>query len=809
MPDVENSNYKGQFPSPIMPREELNKPETGYQTAQAIYNSCIWGENSYYGIRNTQFADNRVFGAGKQPFQTYLDILGVDGKASYMNYDYHPRPIAPKFRNILVNDIMARLESVDCTGLAQGIQQRKDDKKNEMAFKMKHGDFVQAAEQSTGMKLSPDNDFQPETDDELELWAGLNDKEKEETLMSEGVSFILENNGQEATKKLLAEDLVDCGLACEFTGFNGRKRIVSKRIRPEYLVYGTTLTLNFRNIPYVGHVERISILDVRLMYPEYPEKQLYKLAYQFKGFYGNPDTLVDFIADYEISYTRPYDSFLIDVLFFRYKVQKEINYTKGEDIYGNKIVEYRVIKDNPKKKNYKQYIPTWYQGAWLIGATDVLEWKEMPNLIRNNEDVEDVMSGYALYMLNNDGDMLPVSPMQSIKSSIIQMDLSILRMQNVLAKVAPPGVKIDLDAVTEMDLGTGSKSIGYMKLRELYQETGDIPWRSSKISGDRVNMPPVEQIISSYGNMLSEQIAVYNFELNNIRDYLGINEVKDGSGVPSRIGLGVMQGQVQASNMSTAHIYNGYVSILTDTAKSIAILLWDALNTPETNDMYIRLLGKSNADFIKYNKELTKSNYLTKISVNMNAEDMQWLSEFLTTAVQQKQMMPDDAMMVKKYCKFDMEYGIRYLTFIQKKRMKEQQQAQQQMAKQQQQATAQQAQQQMQMKEQSDAASDKREMVKVEKKTSGEHMNKLQDLINQSLLLAQQGKGKLPVYVQNLIANQEALQQNQLEMKIAEMEASLEEHDLQMTQIAQQNQMQQAAQQQQNQQQGQGQPQVA
>jgi hypothetical protein len=270
-----------------------------------------------------------------------------------------------------------------------------------------------------------------------------------------------------------------------------------------------------------------------------------------------------------------------------------------------------------------------------------------------------------------------------------------------------------------------------------------------------------------------------------------------------------MQGQVQASNMSTAHIYNGYVSILTDTAKSIAILLWDALNTPETNDMYIRLLGKSNADFIKYNKELTKSNYLTKISVNMNAEDMQWLSEFLTTAVQQKQMMPDDAMMVKKYCKFDMEYGIRYLTFIQKKRMKEQQQAQQQMAQQQQQATAAQAQQQMQMKEQSDAASDKREMVKVEKKTSGEHMNKLQDLINQSLLLAQQGKGELPVYVQNLIANQEALQQNQLEMKIAEMEASLEEHDLQMTTIAQQNQMQQAAQQQQNQQQGQGQPQAA
>ena len=217
----------------------------------------------------------------------------------------------------------------------------------------------------------------------------------------------------------------------------------------------------------------------------------------------------------------------------------------------------------------------------------------MPNLIRNNEDVEDVMSGYAVYMLNNNGDMLPMSPMESIKSSIIQMDLAVLRMQNVLAKVAPPGVKIDLDAVAEMDLGTGQKSIGYMKLRELYQETGDIPFRSSKISGENTRNAPIEAIISGYGNMLQEQIAIYNFELNNIRDYLGINEVKDGSGVPARMGLGVANGAVQASNMSTAHIYNGYISILTDTAKATAILLWDALNTPETNDMYIRLLGKS------------------------------------------------------------------------------------------------------------------------------------------------------------------------------------------------------------------------
>lgn len=792
MSDTQGQQYSGQFPSPILPKKEMDKPETGYAVADAIYNSAIFGENSYYAIRNQVMAENRIFAAGKQPFQTYLDLLGVDGKASFSNFDYHPRPIAPKFRNILVNDIVTRMESVDCTGLSLAIQQRKDARNNEMAFKMKHGDFIQAAEQATGTKLTQDDDFVPESEDELELWSTLNDKEKEETLMAEMIDFVLYNNDQQSIKKEIAEDLVDTGLACEYTYFDGRKRIRCKRIRPEYLVYGTTLTLNFRNIPYIGHVERISVLDVRCMYPEYPEKQLWQLAYDYKGQFGNPNTLVDFIADFEIAYTRPYDSFLVDVLLFRYKVMKTIDYTKGVDNNNNPIFEYRKSDgSNPKKQPYKAQIPTWYEGAWLIGAKDMLAWGEMENLIRNNEDVEDVMSGYGIYMLNNNGDMLPMSPMDSIKSSIVQMDLAILRMQNVLTKVAPPGVKMDIDAITDLNLGTGLKGVGPMKLREIYTVTGDIYYSGTKVSGENGNKNPIEQMLSSYGDQLKQQIEVYNFELSCIRDYLGINEVKDGSGVNPRLGLGVMNGQVQASNMSTAHIYGGYVSILTDTAKAIGILGWDALNTPETNKMYIGLLGKENADFIKYNKELTKSNYLTKISVNLDEGWAKWLDEMCITAVQQKQMLPDDAMMVKKYAQFNMEYAIRYLTFIQKKRAKDAQKVQQQQVQQQQQAQAQQAQAMMQQKAQDEAASDKREMAKTSTKMNGEHMLKVQDLINQSLLLAQQGKGEVPTYVQMAIEKQLQSHNLELEQHIQALQDELQEHDLQMTQIAMAQQEQQ------------------
>jgi hypothetical protein len=790
-------DFQGSFPSPLLPRSVMNLPETGYGVAAAIYETSIYGQNSYYAIRNAKFAENRTFAIGKQPFQTYVDLLGADGKISFANYDYHPRPIAPKFRDILVNDIMERMESVDCTGLSIAMQTRKDDRKNQMAFKMKHGDFIQAAEKSSGMKFSDNGeDFTPENEEELELWAQLNDKEKEELLMSYGIEFILENNKTRSLKKEVAEDLVDTGLGCEYTYFDGRKRIRIKRIRPEYLVYGSTNTLDFRYVPYIGHLERISILDVRAMYPNYPEQKLYDLAYQFRGLYGNPDNLVDFIIDYELAYTRPYDSYIIDVLFFRYKVLKTIDYTKGVDNNNNPIFEYRKSDgSNPRKQPYKAYIPTWYEGAWLVGAKDVLAWGEMQNLIRNNEDVEDVASGYSIYMLNNNGDMLPMSPMESIRSSIVQMDLAILRMQHTLATTPGNGVKIDLDAVTEIDLGSGVGKVGVMKVREIYTQTGDVYYRSSKVSGDNGNKDPVQQLLSTYGDKIKGQIEVYNFELNCIRDYLGINEIKDGSAVPERIGLGVMQGQVNAANMSTAHIYNGWVSIRTDTVKSTGVLLWDALNTPETNDMYIKLLGKENADFIRYNKEITKSNYLVKVTVNMSSKDLAWLDNLCTTSVQQKQMMPEDALMVKKYAQFNFEYAVRYLSFIEKKRAKMAQQAQMQTQQQQQQATAELQQQQQQAKAQQDDANDKREIGKVTTKTNGDHLLLIQQLINAAILENQKTGQPIPAYVQAAINKQLQSHVDDQLNQIEALENGLQEHDLTMLTIQQQQAQQQQAQQ--------------
>lgn len=755
--------YKDVFPSPIAPDEVKKTKKYGLQVGKSIYNTAMIGGSgsSYYSTRNINFQTSRMFANGKQPFQTYLDLLGIDGKNSFINLDYHPRPVAPKFRDILVNSIMERVERVECTGLSLAMKKRKEDKKNDAAFRMKEGEFIKEIQDEAGIELEDPNAFVPTTEEELDIWAELNDKEKEELLMEEAISFVLYNNDWESIKKEIAGDLVDTAMGWAQDYFDGSNRIRVKRIRPEMMVYGPTNTLDFRGMPYMAHVERMSITDVRALWPHIPEKDLYELCRSSVGLYGNPNDLIEYNTDFTLGYTRPYDSFVVDVLWYEYRVTKFINVLKSTDRNGNKIVEY--AKDGYKptaddKKLDKKPIPTIYAGAYLIGSEICCFWGEQKNLLRNNEDKEDLRFSYSGYMLNNDGTMLPKSPIDAMKSSIIQMDLAILKIQQHIAGAAPDGARIDIDSAVEIDLGQGIGTVGALKLREIRLQTGDEYWSSTKQSGEG-NRPSIEQAIHQMGDKIQQFIAVYNFELNCIRDYIGVNEIKDGSGVNPRIGLQVMNNQIQASNTATAHIYGGYVNILQNKAKNIASRFWDTMKMADVNSMYVKLLGQKNTDFIKYRKDITDSNYDVMITVDMSQDDKLFLEQNINSALQAGTIELQDAVYVRKVP--NLEKAIKYLSLVKKKREREKLDEQIQIQNNAQANQDQIVQQQNAQKAADQKALDELEIAKTREKGAIEGEQQMQKLINDALLKSMDKETKpIPAYVQNLI-NQQLAEEEQ------------------------------------------------
>jgi hypothetical protein len=757
--------HDGVFPSPILGNDVIKTLAYGKAVGRAIYKTAIESENSYYVSRNNSFAETRTFANGKQPFQTYLDLLMVDGKSSFLNLDYHPRPVAPKFRDILINTIMNKTERIECYSMSLETQLKKRNKKDAAAFRMANKDFINAAQQQTGMQMEQPDAFTPDSEEELNLWAELNDKEREELLMEEAVQFVNYNNDFDSIKKDIVSDIVDVGMGWGKNYFDSKGRIKEKSIRPEMMVYGTTNTYDFRHMPYMAHLERMKIVDFRAMWPKYDEEVLYDLAYSSRNKNGNSANLSDYSNDYATALSRPYDGYLIDVLFYEYRVTKYIDYTKGTDRNANPVFEFKPNtgkKANPNKKEYKANIPTIYCGAWPVGADDVAEWHEMSNLLRSNADVEEVSYSYSGYIINNKDNMLPKSPMDNMKSSIIQMDLAILKMQQHLAMAAPDGMNIDIDSITDIDLGSGVGKVGALKLREIRLQTGDTYWSSAKMSGERNQMPPIQDAIHSLGDKLQQFIGVYNFELGCIRDYIGVNELRDGSNTPDRLGLQVMQTQIQASNTATQHIYDAFVSIMGNMAKKTIIMLWQVLKFGNPNSMYMKILGAQNIDFIKEKELLTANNYSTMVTVDMSMDDKQFLAQNITFALQQGTIELQDAIYVRKVP--DLDLAMRYLAFVQKKRAKEKNDAELQKQQQGIQQQGQQAQTLMQQKSQDQQAADQLELQKVQAKSELDQKNKVQDAILQANIVQMQTGAEIPPYIQMLMAAQmKDMQEQQLE----------------------------------------------
>lgn len=792
MADDKAKYYDKVFPSPIAPDDEKQTKAYGRAVARAIYGSFVDGDNSYYTRRNEIIAANRILASGKQDISEYLKVMDIDSDTAFVNLKHHPRPIAPKFRDILVNSIMDKTERVKCKGLSLDINDRKEQKVLDAAFRMKEGKFVKEVQDQSGIQLEDDQAFTPESEEELDIWKSLNDQEHEELLMAEGINFVFNNNQWELEKKALAESAVDTGFLFARNYFDANKRIIAKVIRPEQMVYSSTNTLTFDKGSYIGHVESMTIADLRLMWTGIDEEKLWKIAKSNYGQHGNTSPHGEWSPLFNNAYNRPYDGYTIEVLMFEYRVTKFKKILKSKDKNGKTIVEYP--KPNydaagqraDDKKLINQPIPCIYSGAWVIGTDMLPEWGEQSDQLRNNENFNDVAFTYTGYMLNNDGTMLPSAPIGAMKSSIFQMELAILKMQQHLATIAPDGVRIDVDSAVDIDLGKGMGEIGYMTLKKIRQQTGDEFWSSKKLSGENNNRPAIEQAIHNMGDKIAQFINVYNFELNNIRDYISVNEVRDGSSVNPRMGMNVMNNQIQASNTGTAHIYLGYIYVYGRTATSVGIRLWDTLKQAEPNSMYMRILGNENVQFIRKRKILTASNYDVLVSVDMSDEDKNFLDRTIESSLQAGSIEFEDAVYVRKIANLDL--AIRYLTFAKKKRAKEARDHQIQIDQANQQNAAALAQQQAAQKQEAQMELDKIEMAKNAAKADLDHKMQIQKLISDSLLLSMDPAMKeIPPYVQVLIDEQIAQDKKRMD---AEAQAEAEQQQAEQEQQANEMQMQ-------------------
>ena len=638
----------------------------------------------YYTDRNKRIEKNVKFAMGKQPMQEYLSQMNIDGKDVYINLDTTPPPIAPKFVEVIVGSLMKRQETPRVSAIDPISVKQKFDEMADAKFRMENKDFIASLEQQLNLKLTNDQEYTPEDNDDLKLYFELEHRLPEEIFFEEGMQYVLDTNSASVIKRRLIFDVITAGYAATKSIMDGNGKIKIKRCIPQNMVYSFSEYDDFRDSSFIGEVTPMKISELRVLYPDVDEQLFFEISQKVKA----RNTVSRWDEKYRYSDTRPYDELTVDVLQFELKTIDNLLYQVKKTSNGSIVVDKKEnapekIGDNKEMIDKKIFVI--YEGAYVMNSGIMLDWKKQQNMIKPSmpEKMAEAYFSYSIFMPDNyELNNLPM--IQRMETSIRQMTLTHMKIQQIVAKMRPAGLMIDIDGLQNISLGEG-KSISPLEIQKIYDQTGNIYYRSMTEEGQRAGSPIAETANSGSVPQLQELINIFNYYLNRLREETGINELRDGAGINPRLGNKQLQAGIAASNNATDFIYDAYINIIENTMMKCGILLADAVNYRVSEYAKIVKVNISNRYF--------------DIKVDMLPDDdyRQYLEGMVQTALSSGQIDFETAFNIRNIK--NIKLGELYLSRATKKKQKE---AQEQ-AMQNSQMNAQSQQESLQMKAQMDS----------------------------------------------------------------------------------------------------------
>ena len=569
------TNSNSSFPSQVVSDEEKSSYEYGMQVAQAIEQEWFQGGRS--GNRYTQsynsFHQLRQYARGEQSIQKYKDELSINGDLSYLNLDWKPVPVISKFVDIVVNGMSNK--SYDITTYAQDPFSVKV--KTDYAKAIEKDIATKAAlvnmKQQMDIDLSSTGDIAglPESKDELDLHMQLNYKQSIEIAEEEVISNVLAANKYDEIKKRIASDLTVIGITAAKTRFDPTEGIKIEYVDPANLVYSYTEDPNFEDIYYAGEIKSITIPELKKQFPDIPEEELLKI----QKMPGNSQYLQNW---------GNYDSNTVQVMYFEYKTyMNQVFKIKKTEQGLEKALEKTDEFNPPPNDNFERVyrtIEVLYTGAKVLGNNYMLNWELAENMTRPTADSTKVEMNYCI-----SAPRMYRGRIESIVSRITgfadMIQLTHLKLQQVMSRIVPDGVFLDMDGLAEVDLGNGT-NYNPAEALNMYFQTGSIVGRSlTQEGGMNAGKIPIQELSSSSGQAkIQSLIGTYQYYLQMIRDVTGLNEARDGSQTDKDALVGVQKLAANASNVATKHLLDSMLYVTLRVCENISLKVADVIANP-------------------------------------------------------------------------------------------------------------------------------------------------------------------------------------------------------------------------------------
>lgn len=585
--------------------DDFNEQRTeiyGKKVAKAIQGEWFKRE----GGRTARFYDNkgefiqrRLYAMGKQSVAKYKDNA-FNGDLSYLNLDFTPVPIIPKFRDWVINGMMDRDYNIAAKSIDRESQDEKVKYREAIHKDMLTKQFTMQAKEQLGVDLFTMNpDDLPESEEELDIHTNLKFKPSSEIAQELAIKSVMEDNDYNDNLRYRnIKDLTDLGIAVSKNIYSHSDGIKYEYVDPENFIYSYTEDPFFKDCFYFGEFKSELISNVIKENPDLTEdeKEIIQNASAEWGRHHNLDgySMYDDNIDGKVA-----------VLNFAFKtVRKKVWKEKSNSTGGRKSIkrdkdfEVKGNGDRDFKKRIKSE-EIWFEGSYVLGTDILLSWEVMENQMRSKSLSNRVISPYAVcapHMNRGYIDSL-VERMRPFADKIKMIDLKI---QQMLQMMLPDGQYIDIDGLTEIDMGDGGK-YGPTEAFEMFMETGSIFGRSQTYGGDfNSGKIPIQEVRSnSSASKLQALERQYSYNIQMIKDVTGLTRM-DGNQPDKDALVGLQKMAAYNSNESTKHVLMASNYITKVLAMLTSIRISDILEYSETKEDFIQKIGVGSVRNLEY-----------------------------------------------------------------------------------------------------------------------------------------------------------------------------------------------------------------
>ena len=576
--------------------------------------------------------------------QKYKDELSNNGDLSYLNLDWKPIPVLSKFVDIVVNGMTDKGYEIKSFASDPFATQQRTDFAFNALRDIQQKENIEELAKLTGKNFyaSAEPESLPNDPGELDLYMQLNYKQSVEIAEEELINSVLEFNKFYETKKRLAYDLTVLGIAASKTSFNLAEGIKVDYVDPSSLVYSATDDPNFDDIYYVGEVKSLALPEIKKMYPNLTNEELETIQkYPGRQNYSQSDWQVN-------SDVNQYQ-----VLFFEYKTyQDQVFKIKQTEQGLEKTLEKQDTFNPPPSDNFERAsrsIEVLYTGAKILGMGDtMLEWKMSENMTRPYADTTKVNMNYCI-----SAPRMYQGRIESLVSRTTgfadMIQLTHLKLQQVLARMVPDGVYVDVDGLAEVDLGNGT-NYNPAEALNMYFQTGTIVGRSLTQDGEmNRGKVPIQELQSSSGiSKIQAMIQTYQYYLQMIRDVTGLNEARDGSAPDKNALVGLQKLAAANSNTATRHILQSLMYLTIRSCENISLRVSDMLQFPLTKASLLNSINAFNTATLKEIDTLSMHEFGIFLDLEPDEEDKAQLEKSIQIALQAGSIKLADAIDIRE-----------------------------------------------------------------------------------------------------------------------------------------------------------------